>query len=160
MVGGVETSRRSAGGRTSSVESWRLSLSGPAADTLSGSRHLSLCWGAGGHATPVCRRVCLCASICVCVGGGQTVMHYTPASFFPPSSVWSPNQAELAHARSRANAYGKRARLVSYPSSATLALLTHRRIPSKRAHKGDTLLLSMKKAWSSVESTLAVAWER
>lgn len=62
MVGGVKTSRWSAGGTTSSVESWQLSLSGPA-DTLSNSRQLSLCRGTGGHVVTVWLFVCV--NICV-----------------------------------------------------------------------------------------------
>lgn len=86
--------------------------------------------------------------------GGQTVMHFTPPGFVPASSVWSPNQAELAHARTRPHNHVKRA-----PLSFTFAVLTHCRIPSKFVHKDDTLLLSPKRARSSLESTLAVAWE-
>lgn len=66
MVSGVKTSRWAAGGRTSSVASWRLSLSGPA-DTLSNSRHLSLCRGTEGHVVPVwlCKGVCVGERVCV-----------------------------------------------------------------------------------------------
>lgn len=92
----VETSHWSAGGRTRFVESWRGSLSGPA-DTLSSSRHLSLCWGAGGHVVPVWRCVCLCVNICVWEGREQTMIHYTPAGFAPSSSVVSPNEAKYTY---------------------------------------------------------------
>lgn len=140
MVCGVETSRWSAG-RTSSAEGWRLRLSGPA-DTLSNSRHPSLCRGTGGHVAPVWL-VCVCAWTYVSewVGGRQwCITHQQALSRLPlfgaqirPSThTYTPTQTRV-HSTSIPFTIGH------------IALLTHCRIPSKFVDKDNTLLLSMKR---------------
>lgn len=134
MVGDVETSRWSAGGRTSSVEIWQQSLSGRA-DTLSNSRRVSPCCGTRGYVEPVWLRVLVCEHMCLSGQEGRqlyithqqalSVIHLSGAQTHPHKPISARHHSTLHNGH--------------------CALLTHCRIHSKFLLKDNTSLLSMKR---------------
>lgn len=64
MVGGVKTSRWSAGGEDELCGELAMEFI-RSVDTLSNGRHLSLCWGTGGHIVSVWLRCSVCEHMCL-----------------------------------------------------------------------------------------------